>query len=135
VIVIAYGGAGNNLVASATIDGGAGPIAANTPVTGGTNGPFSIYSAVVPTGTTATIVQTMTGALYGGSVIQVYTVDDSLLTNPTPVASFSDSSSGSISGSVANLANGFEIVGVAGIVDPVMGRMDFQLVALVSRRI
>jgi hypothetical protein len=54
----------------------------------------------------------MTGAFFGSSAIQVYTVDDSLLSSPTPVASFSDISSGSISGSVANLANGFEIVAV-----------------------
>ena len=112
VIVIVYGGAGANTVASATIDGGAGPIAANTPVTGGSNAPFSIYSAIVPTGTTATIIQTMTGNFYGASSIQAYTVDDSLLSSPTPVASFSDAASSPISGSVAKLSGGFEIVAV-----------------------
>jgi hypothetical protein len=110
VIVIAAGGAGAPSVASGTIDGGGGPIAFSTPVVGGANQPISIMSAVVPVGTTATIVLTMTGAFFGASDLLIYTVDNSLLSSPTPVTSFSDAASATISGSVANLAGGFELV-------------------------
>lgn len=114
VIVVAWGGAGNPCVASATIDGGGGPVAATTPVCGGTNSPISIYSAVVQVGATVTIIQTMVGPFFGQSNLQIYTVDDSLLSSSTPLTSFSDSSTSPVSGSLASeLANGFEIVDVA----------------------
>ena len=106
VIVFAWGGAGNTDVASATIGG----IAATTPIVVGTNVRISVFSAVVPTGTTANIVLTMTGAFYGSSGIQVFTCDDSLLTSATPVMTGANASGvTTISGSVTTLAGGFVV--------------------------
>src|SRR3954454_19636395 len=53
-------------------------------VAAGTNPGVAIFSADVPTGTTATITVTLTGNAFVSPALGIYSVDDALLVSTTP---------------------------------------------------
>ena len=84
VIVIASGSNFGQTATSATINGVSATIHLNG-TTSTANTSIIVFSAVVPSGTTGvTIVLNMTGTLFGGADMHVYTVDNSLLLSTTP---------------------------------------------------
>jgi hypothetical protein len=111
----------NNLnggVVSATIGG----ISATVHVTTSTsNGDAAIFSADVPTGTTATIVVTQGGTAFSPVVGGIYSVDDALLVSTTPSTSSANTAGATslTTGSFTETSGGFvvaanNLIGAAG---------------------
>ena len=107
----------NQTMTSATIGGVACSGATGGMVdhqdTTGNGGDQGVFWALVPTGTTATIVLTNSGTFFSTPHFTVYTVDSAFLSSTTPVTSFTmgGGPNTGLTATVNVLAGGFVLVG------------------------
>lgn len=113
LVVVFHNNLTSRTVASATIGGVAATVHKGSVDNGGSWDVF-VISAVVPTGTTADIVMTMSGSLFSGMYFHVFTFDNNSKVNSSPTISalFNGGSVTSLSPSIVTEAGGFIVAAV-----------------------